>query len=280
MRTLYVSDLDGTLLNSDSKVSTASARLLNESMARGCMFTIATARTPATVIDLLSDVDMCLPSIVITGGAYYDWKQRRLTSPRFMTSELAKQISVDWRNSGLGGFLYTLDSEGILQVYHIGVLSDLERDFMSQRSNTPCKVFHVPEDGNSTIPSDLSRTMLFFGMQPTEPSERFYESLCNRYGESITPQFYHDIYGDSVAEFEVFPQNVTKASALERLASDLAIDRLIVFGDNVNDIPMMRIADEAVAVANAKDVVKEAATAVIECNDTDSVARFIRNEFR
>ena len=52
----------------------------------------------------------------------------------------------------------------------------------------------------------------------------------------------------------------------------------MVFGDNINDIPMMRIADEAVAVANAKDEVKESATAIIESNDTDAVARFIHNE--
>ena len=47
--TLYVSDLDGTLLNPDSRVSERSAAILNRLVERGVMFTPATARTPATV---------------------------------------------------------------------------------------------------------------------------------------------------------------------------------------------------------------------------------------
>lgn len=278
MRTLFVSDLDGTLLNSGSKVSQESARLLNESIERGCIFTVATARTPATVTELLADVEMSIPSVVMTGGAFYDWAGKRLTHPRFMPEATVHRLTGDWRVSGLSCFVYTLDMNGVLQVYHIGRLSPLERNFMDERCRTACKVFNVPADGESRLPSDMSRTMLFFGMQPTEPARSLYERVRHDYSDELTLQFYHDIYGDAVGELEMFPHNVNKASALERLASDLAADRLVVFGDNINDIPMMRIADEAVAVANAKDEVKESATAIIESNDTDAVARFIHNE--
>ena len=65
-RTLYVSDLDGTLLNSHSIVSDASARMLNTAIASGAHFTVATARTPATAIHLLSEIDMRLPGAVMT----------------------------------------------------------------------------------------------------------------------------------------------------------------------------------------------------------------------
>ena len=45
--TLYVSDLDGTLLGADSHLSVASCAMLNEAIAQGALFTVATARTPA-----------------------------------------------------------------------------------------------------------------------------------------------------------------------------------------------------------------------------------------
>lgn len=280
MRTLFVSDLDGTLLDNSSLVSPASVRMLNEAIASGAMFTVATARTPATVVSLLKDIDMLIPAVVMTGGALYDFDGARLMRPRFMDACVAERLVADWKESGLSCFLYTLDEAGVLQVYHIGSLSDVERDFMSGREGTKCKVFHVPADGCSMLPSDLSRTMLFFGMQPTDPARKLYEKVCEVYGDSIVPQFYHDIYGESIGEIEMFPKNVSKASALEALASDVGADRLVVFGDNVNDIPMMRMADEAVAVGNAKEAVKEAATAVIGTNDSDAVARFILNESR
>lgn len=278
MRTLFVSDLDGTLLTPESVVSATSARMLNEATARGAMFTVATARTPATVSTLLADIDMRLPAVVMTGGALYDFSRSRLFRPKFMDRTTASCLVGDWRVSGLSTFIYTLDGAGILQVYHIGRLSDVERDFMAQRSGTTCKVFNVPSDGESDLPSDLGHTMLFFGMQPTAPARQLYEQVSRDYGDTITPQFYHDIYGDAIAELEMFPHDVSKASALERLASDLAADRLVVFGDNINDIPMMRLADEAVAVANAKEEVKRYATAVIGSNTEDSVARFILGE--
>ena len=48
-----------------------------------------------------------------------------------------------------------------------------------------------------------------------------------------------------------------------------------MFGDNLNDLPMMAVADVAVAVANAMPQVREAADIVIGANDTDSVARYM-----
>ena len=57
-------------------------------------------------------------------------------------------------------------------------------------------------------------------------------------------------------------------------------DRLVVFGDNINDLPMMRLADVAVAVENAVEEVKAEADIVIGPNTSDSVARFIIDDFR
>ncbi len=52
-RRLFVTDLDGTLLNRDSRVSDESARIISMLSRRGVMITVATARTPATVDTLL-----------------------------------------------------------------------------------------------------------------------------------------------------------------------------------------------------------------------------------
>ena len=53
MKTLYVSDLDGTLLRSDAKISPESCRLLNGLIDRGMLFTYATARAYVTAAQVL-----------------------------------------------------------------------------------------------------------------------------------------------------------------------------------------------------------------------------------
>ena len=44
MKTLYISDMDGTLLNDGGKVSRRSVEIINELIKNGILFTVATAR--------------------------------------------------------------------------------------------------------------------------------------------------------------------------------------------------------------------------------------------
>ena len=69
---------------------------------------------------------------------------------------------------------------------------------------------------------------------------------------------------------------MSKAAAIKSLQRRIGADRLVVFGDNINDLSMLAIADEAVAVGNALPEVKEAAGRVISPNTDDSVAKFIQ----
>ena len=62
-RTLYISDLDGTLLNSNSIVTSHSVENINLLLQKGMLFTIATARTPATVVPLLKQLQLDLPVV-------------------------------------------------------------------------------------------------------------------------------------------------------------------------------------------------------------------------
>lgn len=59
----------------------------------------------------------------------------------------------------------------------------------------------------------------------------------------------------------------------------LGCDRIVCFGDEINDIPMFEIADEKYAVANAAPELKALATAVIGDNDEDAVAKWLAERF-
>ena len=52
-------------------------------------------------------------------------------------------------------------------------------------------------------------------------------------------------------------------------------ERVVVFGDSLNDISMFQIADEAYAVANAVEGLKKVATGVIGDNNADGVAKWL-----
>ena len=55
---LFVTDLDGTLINSKREVTEKSLIILNKLIDDGMNFTVATARTPATAVEILKDLNL------------------------------------------------------------------------------------------------------------------------------------------------------------------------------------------------------------------------------
>ena len=94
-------------------------------------------------------------------------------------------------------------------------------------------------------------------------------------GIACTIMCYHDIFDYDLGYLEIYAADTTKANAIRHLADELGVERVVVFGDNLNDIPMMKMADWSVAVGNAFDEVKACASEVIGTNEEDSVARWI-----
>lgn len=272
MATLYVSDLDGTLLQPDARLSDNTVTILNREIAAGKLFTVATARTPATVAPILGRVDLRLPAIVMTGAALWDSHTRRYSRVIYMDPDAAENLVKVYRETRTPTFLYTLVDD-LIHIYHIGPVSDLERNFINERVGNRFKVLHIPEDGNSILPERLDHVVLFYGMQPDRKAREAYARI--REVRGIRPQFYHDIFGEETGIIEAFSDKATKAEAMRAVAAEYGADRIVAFGDNVNDLPMMAAADHAVAVANALQEVRDAADEVIGTNVSDAVANYI-----
>lgn len=283
MRTLYISDLDGTLLAPDSRLSQTTVTLLNHAISRGALFSVATARTPATVSRLLEDVDLKIPLVVMTGAALWDKETGKYSEVQnFLPEQVEEIVRAYTSPKDGGGFLYTLsrrpEGKDIMEIYHVGPLNEIERGFMNERIDSPFKKFMVPESGLSILPPRIEDAILFFGMRPNETAGEILERLEKIPG--INPMHYHDWYGDEITEIEAFPHGATKAKAIGRLKRITGADRVVVFGDNLNDLSMMEAADWSVAVGNAIPEVKKAADEVIGSNAADAVVRYILEDMR
>lgn len=274
-KTLFVSDLDGTLLDADSKISATSAQMLNEAIAEGALFSIATARTPATVAGLLKEVNLQIPAIVMTGVALWDRKHNTYHNVKHFDPLTVNAVRNAYESCGLPYFLYTLHDH-LIRIYHHGPMSAPEWKFVEERINSPFKQFLIPESGTSEIPDMVDDAILFFAMQPAEPARKAFEILRQR--EDVNPMFYYDpCYGPDLTMSEAFPKAASKAQAVKTLAQKIGADKIVAFGDNMNDIPMLKAADVAVAVENAIPEVKAIADIIIGPHTADSVAKFILN---
>lgn len=272
IKTLYVSDLDGTLLQPDARLSEETLRMLNYAISRGVLFTIATARTPATVAPILSDLDLRLPAIVMTGTALWNKADNTYSDIRYMDEDAVKELIRIYRKNKFPTFLYTLP-ENIIHIYHIGSLSKIEREFLEERKTTPYKLTCVPEDGESVLPYNLDKTVLFYGMQPDKLAKKTFAET--REVANCRAQMYYDFYGPEIGILEAFSPRSTKAEAIGELASRLGVERIVAFGDNLNDIPMLELADVGVAMENGVEETHAVADIVIGKNTDNAVAKFI-----
>lgn len=272
-KTLFVSDLDGTLLGADSRLSAGTVALLNDSIASGKLFSVATARTPATVDPILRDVNINIPAVVMTGAALWVPGTHDFSSVCYMAPETVEKLVDAYHRTEFPIFLFRL-LDGVLNIYHVGgKLSPLEQRFMEERLASPFKRFHIDPEGREILPDSYESTVIFYGMQPNGKALRALEAT--RTIEGCRPQLYHDIYGPEIAIVDAFSPKATKANAVRELAASVGASRIVAFGDNINDLPMLEAADVAVAVENALPEVKAVADIVIGPNTEDSVARFI-----
>lgn len=271
--TLYVTDLDGTLLNNGSMVSPRSAEILNDLSDSGALITVATARTPATVVPLMQGTGTRVPYIVMTGAAMYDPLTKSYCAASHIPPCDARTAMSIFNEYGINPFVYRLTSDsGTLSVYHHPQMTAQEREFYEPRAHLKLKrfTFEQAQEPDADV-------ILFFATGKTTQVRPLGAALESTGKLSVS--IYPDIFVRGVSIVEVYAAGVSKASAISELAGKLGVDRVVCFGDNLNDISMFGVADLSVAVGNAFPPVKNSADIVIGPNYDDSVAHFIANDF-
>ena len=275
--TLYVSDLDGTLLGEDSLLSRGTIETLNRVIEElGGLFTVATARTPATVVPLMHEVHARLPFIVIGGSAMWNPLTMSYEHTRGIDDVTVNAVADVFDRRGAHPFIYRRHGSNLLHTHHYGPLSPQEERFVHERQQLPLKKFFLDDRDfrNST-----DEALLIFSMN----KYAVLKAIANDLKASVptcSVMLYHDIFDESEGYLEIFTAGTSKARAISELAREVGAGRVVVFGDNRNDIAMMQAADHSVAVGNAFPEVKAAASEVIGPNTADSVARWIEQELK
>lgn len=269
MKRLFVSDLDGTLLNEKAQVSEYTKKVVNQAMEKGLQFTISTARTPTTTLKIIEDLNLRLPVMMMNGVLIYDMKAKRYIRKEIIDSSIVMTLLGLIKVRGLDCFLYGL-SEDRFCAYYDSVKSQSLNYFRNERIMKYDKKFIEVEDLSLVKDKDIIYCML---REPKEQLEGLYRELSVVRG--VQAEFYPDIYSDEYYLLEIYSDKASKRNALQYLKQEGGYDYVIGFGDNLNDKGIYDISDEFYAVANAHPEIQNMANAVIASNTDDGVAKYI-----
>lgn len=269
MPTLYLSDLDGTLLRSDQRTSAFTNDTINRLVQEGMLFSYATARSYQTAHQVTAGLNAHIPLIVYNGAFINDNATGETLLANMFTAEEANGILMDLLAADLAPIVYCRDDRERF-VYNRTRISPETQDFVSSRQGDPR---NTPVGHNC----DLYRPNTFYFTCIDLPEKLL--PLYEQFREVYTCVFSKDIYSGA-QWLEIMPKAATKAQAGRQLAKLLHCDKIVAFGDAVNDLSLFDAADECYAVANAAEALKERATGVIGKNDEDGVARWLAENWQ
>ena len=267
MKTLYLTDLDGTLLSPDAALSDFTKDALRRLYGAGVCIGASTARTAATVSKMFDGVPLRAPSALMNGACLYD-----VTAKRYISAEIipqAAQAALFAAVSGTCAFVYTVEN-GDLSTFYERDDAPHARAFRREREIKYGKVFTKVRSLDELV----GRGVVYMSLAgPKEDVSPVREALSAVDGLSV--HYYRDIYERDFFYLEACAAGASKLAAARRICDLTGAGRLVGFGDNLNDLPLFAACDEKIAVENAADEVKSAADLVIGSNTDDAVAKYI-----
>ena len=277
MSVVYVSDLDGTLLSDDGTLSAFSGESLRQLLRERLPFTVASARSVASIRPILAGLKLDLPIIEFNGAFISDLEsgQHLVTNSieRAVVEDVYQLISAH----GCIPFVSTFDGAED-RLYYQDITNEGMRSFLRDRQRHRDKRLRHSEDLTICFGDAV---VCFTVIGANDVLSVLRSVIVGRHPHEVETDCFEDRYFPGWYWLTVHDHRATKDRAIRILLGERGLEssEVVVFGDSSNDIKMFQAADRAIAVANATDELKTFATEVIGSNNEDSVVQYILTDW-
>ena len=267
LKTLFVSDLDGTLLTSKECISEYSLKHLNELIDGGLAFTYATARSLNSAAKACWGLRQNLPVILYNGAVIMEPSTRRmLYNNHFNRGQLMYLKELFYRHNAWP-LVYSFRGREERGSWVTEKETAGMRRYLERRKDDP-RLHPV------TSREELAGDEIFYFncIGKKEDLDALHEEVENSLDMKCI--YERETYQTDYW-CEIMPRSTSKGAAAEELKKILAAEKLVVFGDGINDVELFKSADEKYAMKNADESLKALATSVIGYSEEDGVVKFI-----
>ena len=245
---LIVTDLDRTLLRSDKTISEHAVEVLNRCRKNGHLVVFATARAENGMTRFIEAVKP--DAVISSGGAVISVNGVIIYEQTLSKNDVKTIISMCSQHTGGKGRM-TAEST-------VGYFSNFEPDDPDRYN-----AFSYTDFNNFTLPC--------YKITAEIDSDEYGEAVAAACDDCSVISYSGELWQRFACKTS------TKEDALKFLAKHLkiALSNVIAFGDDTNDIGMLKLAGTSVAVDNAIPEVQAVAHFITNSNDRDGVAEFI-----
>ena len=204
-KTLFVSDLDGTLLRSDGILGNETAEAVNRLVSRGVKFTFATARSYHTAMQAVSALKLELPVILHNGVFMSDFKSGKYIRKNLLPDPV--RVRDVFADCELSPFVYSATEEKQIYTYLPNRIPPESAAFQATRVDDP-------RDNPIGDETHLWDGEIFYVLciSNDERAKRIYEALRGDYNCLYGADYYSRDKG-----LEVYSKEASKANAVLQL---------------------------------------------------------------
>lgn len=278
MDTLYISDLDGTLVNNKAEISDVSLQTLQELVNDGLPFTVASARSIVSMQQMLRGLKLNLPVISFNGGFISDLATGHHHKVNSIESGVIHQIYEALADFDCVPYLSTYT--GIEErVYYHQVINPGMEWYLQERITRRDPRFRKTDDLRHGLKEQV---VCMTVIHRKEVLDNLEQHILDSHGDYVEVHHYENQYDPGWYWLTVHDNRASKDQAIEDLKKEFGLEekRTVVFGDNRNDISMFKKADHAVAVANALPEARQHAHEIIGSNEEDAVVKYLFSKWR
>lgn len=248
------SDIDGTFLNSKHQVSPLTREAVKRLQERGIPFVLVSARSPSEIEPILEECGLSCSFIACSGGLILD-ERRDVLWEQGMEQKKAEEIVayLEEQRFPLAWCVYSLDQWLVKSRQDPRIIREEEIVGIKSR-----------EGSVSSLPK----------------GDKVYKLMCIcdpgwtlQIEEKIQARFPDcTVVKSSDILIEIMPGGVDKAGAVEWLCRSWQMEpaQAIAFGDNYNDLQMLRLC-HGIAMGNAPEEIRKQAAAVTRSHDEDGI---------
>ncbi len=259
---VLVLDIDGTLTNSQKQITDATKQGILNTLKRGHKVILASGRPTPGMRRYEEELELEKYGgylLSFNGGRIVECRSGEIVYQRTLPLSIIPSLFAFARDNGCG--LLTYFGDKIISAFPPDEYAQLE----SRINGMEIKVV---ENFKEYVDFDINKCLL---TAPPEKACELEKQLQVKYGQQVS------VYRSEPFFIEIMPQNVDKATSLDRMLETVGLTRrnAICCGDGFNDITMIRYAGLGVAMGNAQPAVKEAADYITGTNDEDGLVTVI-----
>lgn len=221
---LFISGLDGTLLNENSNLTDYSKVELNRMLDEGLQFTISTMRTPASLMEPVRDIHLNLPVIAMDGAVLYDMKEKMYKKVYVISADTSQKIMDVIRKAGMQCFVNIIVDD-MLVIYYSESEDPVYRNLVTTLRRSPFRNYV------KRIPPKEEDVVYFMLLDKKDRMERFYEQLIQKgWQQELKILKYDSRQYSGYSYIKIYNKNASKKHMMEYLKQMTNMENTITFG--------------------------------------------------